>query len=466
MHKRVLPTPRKEGTISTGLSGLDIFSSLLYQEKSNFSIRHGGFMLLTKREKEMLEGKHGRGPQKSMEILVTVGECYNAEKMIPITSVHIAGNYTVMRDEGIQWLEDFAQDGTRVSVYTTKHPEMFDFEDYQELNVPEIYQQAQKRIDKAIRSLGIVPTYSCHHFLVGNVPRFGEHIAWSASAAAVYANSVIGARSNQDGDHVALAAAVTGVIPEWGMHLTENRRAQVLVETEGLNFQEFTTADYQAMAWHAGKVIGENIPVFTNLPNNIAIQNVRGMLYTFPITAFAATGAVGVVHLVGITPEAPTLEAAFGGAVKPLDTLSITQRDVDRAYNEISSSSEDKVDLVIFGCPQCSIQEVQEIAGLLEGKKVHPTTELWICTSNWVKTLSKRMGIATVIRDAGGRIVADIGAADGPHLYLRERGIRVVATNSARGNYHMHGLFDLDTLFGSTQECVKTAVSGRWEGKK
>jgi predicted aconitase len=249
------------------------------------------------------------------------------------------------------------------------------------------------------------------------------------------------------------------------MHLTENRRAQVLVDSQGLNFEQFTSADYQAMGWHIGKMVEDRVPVFTNLPINIPIQNIRAILYTFPITAFAATGAVKIVHMVGITPEAPSLEAAFGGHAQPLDAISINQRDIDIAYENISTSSDEEVDLVIFGCPQCSIQEMVEIAGILEGRKVHPDIELWICTSNWVKTLSKRMGIFEVIREAGGRVVADIGAADGPHLYLRERGIRIVATNSARASYHMHGLFGLKTLFGSTQECVKTAISGRWEGK-
>jgi len=414
---------------------------------------------LAKREQEMLEGKHGRGAQKCMEILLAYGECYNAEKMIPITSVHMAGNYPVLLDEGIEWLEDLAQDGTKVSVYTTKNPEMFDFEDRQELDIPQIYQERQKRIDTVVRSLGITPTYSCHHYLVGNVPRFGDHIAWASSGSQVYANSVIGARSNRDGDHVALAAAITGVIPEWGMHLKENRTGQVLVDTGRLNLQEFTTADYQALGWHIGKFVGERIPVFVNLPPDIDIQQLKGILYTLTVT-----GATGLVHLVGITPEAPTIEAAFGGTARPLARISVEQRDVENAYKDISSSSHDKVDLVIFGCPQCSIQEVQEIAELLEGKKIHPDTELWICTSNWVKTLSKRMGILDSIREAGGRIVADVGAADGPHLYLRERGIRVLAINSARGSYYSHNIFGMDTWFGSTQACVQAALTGKWGG--
>jgi predicted aconitase len=422
-------------------------------------------MRLTDNEKEMLQGARGWALQKCMKILSAVGECYNSERLIPVTSVHIAGNYAVMKNEGIEWLEELAEHGIRVSVYTTKHPEMFDFEDSQELNVPESYQQAQKRIDEVIRSLGIVPTYSCHHFLVGNVPRFGEHIAWSASASAVYANSVIGARSNQDGDHVALAAAITGVIPEWGMHLTENRRAQVIVDSQGLNFEQFTSADYQAMGWHIGKIVQDRVPVFTNLPTNLPLQHIRAILYTFPITAFAATGAVKVVHMVGITPEAASLEAAFGGHVQPLDVISVNQRDIDIAYETISTTSNEKMDLVIFGCPQCSIQEIIEIAAILKDRKVHPDIELWICTSNCVKTLAKRMGLFEVIKKAGGRVVADIGAADGPHLYLKERGVRLVATNSARASYHMHGLFGLQTLFGSTDQCIKAAISGKWEGK-
>jgi hypothetical protein len=258
-----------------------------------------------------------------------------------------------------------------------------------------------------------------------------------------------------------LAAAITGVIPEWGMHLTENRRGQVVVETERLNLEGFTTADYQAIGWRVGKIVGDKIPVFVNLPADSAIQDIKGILYTLTVT-----GAVGLVHLVGITPEAPTLEAAFGGTVRPLDRISVEQKDIDQAYGEISFTSEDKVDMVIFGCPQCSIQEIQEIAGMLEGKSVHPETQLWICTSAWVKTLCERMGLLEALKSCGVRVVADVGAADGPHLYLKEQGVRVIAINSARGSYYAHNLFGMDTWFGSSRECIQTAISGRWEGRK
>ena len=418
-------------------------------------------MELNEEQKDMLEGKGGRGARKAMEILAAYGECNDAERMIPVTSVHVAGNYSVLMDEGIEWLEDLAGEGTKVSVFTTKNPELFDFEEAEELHIPNIYQIRQKRIHEALKSLGVTLTYSCHHYLVGNVPRFGDHIAWASSGSQVFANSVIGARSNRDGDHVALAAAITGVIPEWGMHITENRKAEMLIDVSPLDLSRYGPADYKALGWYLGKLVGSKIPAFINLPSNMHIEGVKGLLYTLTVT-----GATSLVHLVGITPEAPSLEAAFGGPVPASADITASQDEVDRAYREISSSLEEKVDLVIFGCPQCSIQEVQEIAGLLKGRKIHPETQLWICTSRWVKTLCERMGLRENLESSGVRIVADVGAADGPYLYLKEQGIRVIALNSARGCYYSHNLFGMDTWFGSTEDCVETAISGRWEGRK
>ena len=418
-------------------------------------------MELNEQQKEMLEGGKGPGAVKAMEILLAYADCYNAERMIPITSVHIAGNYPVLMDEGIKWLEDLSRGGTKVSVYTTKNPEMFDFEHAEELQIPMVYQTRQKRIHEALKSLGVTLTYSCHHYLVGNVPRFGDHIAWASSGSQVFANSVIGARSNRDGDHVAIAAAITGSIPEWGMHLSENRKAEIVIDVGKLPLETYGPADYKALGWSLGKQVGMKIPAFINLPSDIHIEAVKGLLYTLTVT-----GAAGLVHLVGITPEAATLEAAFGGPPPAKPDIVPLQEEVDNAYREISSSSQEKIDLVIFGCPQCSIQEVQEIASLLENERLHPDTQLWICTSRWVKTLCERMGLIEALEASGARVVCDIGAADGPHLYLKEQGVRVIAINSARGSYYSHNLFGMDTWFGSTEDCVRSAISGKWEGRK
>ncbi len=418
-------------------------------------------MELTTQQKYMLEGSDGNGVRRAMEILMAYGKCYDAKRLIPVVSVHIAGNFPVLLDEGIDWLENFAEGGTRVRVFTTKNPEMYDPEQADDMNIPPSYRKRQGRIHDVLKKLGVTLTYSCQHYLVGNVPRFGDHIAWASSGSQVFANSVIGARSNRDGDHVALAAAVTGVIPEWGLHIEKNRKADLLVDVAALNLDVYRPEDYKALGWSLGKKVGTHLPAFVNLPSDLDIESIKGLLYTLTVT-----GAPGMVHLVGITPEAPTLDAAFGTAAANPQVLSVSQAEVDKAYGEISSSKTDKVDLVIFGCPQCSIQEVQEIVGLLGSKRINPDTKLWICTSRWVKTLCERMGLLKILVNSGVRVVSDVGAADGPHLYLRDQDVRVIAVNSARASYYAHNLFGMETWFGSTKECVLSAISGRWEGRK
>jgi hypothetical protein len=418
-------------------------------------------MELTTQQKSMLDGTQGNGVQKAMEILMAYGQCYEAKRLIPVTSVHIAGNFPVLLDEGIEWLESFGEGGTRVRVFTTKNPEMYDPEQADDMNIPDRFRKRQGRIHDALKKLGVTLTYTCQHYLVGNVPRFGDHIAWASSGSQVFANSVIGARSNRDGDHVALAAAVTGVIPEWGLHIEKNRKADCLIDVASLNLETYGSADYKALGWSLGKKVGTHIPAFVNLPPDLHIESIKGLLYTVTVT-----GAPGMVHLIGITPEASTIDAAFGTTSPKAEVLSVSQDEVDRAYGEISSSTTEKVDLVIFGCPQCSIQEVSEIVELLDGKRINSDTQLWICTSRWVKTLCERMGLLKLLTASGVRVVSDVGAADGPHLYLRDQGVRVIAVNSARASYYAHNLFGMETWFGSTRECVLSAISGRWEGRK
>jgi len=418
-------------------------------------------MELTKREQEYLAGKEGKGAQKCMQLLVAMGEVTGARRMVPIVSGHIAGNYAVMEDEGIAWVEEIVRDGAKLQVYTTKNPEMYDFENPLELGVPQRIQDIQNRMNAALKALGVALTYTCHHYLAGNVPRFGDHISWASSGSLCFANSVIGARSNRDGDHVVISAGVTGVIPETGLHLTENRKGQVLVSTKNLPLSKFDYAEWQAMGYKLGKIIAARIPVFIDLPPEyMPFANIRALFYSL-----TTTGAMPMIHLVGITPEALTLEAACQGSSKGLEVISITEEDVRQGYREVSTAKTDKVDLVIFGCPQCSIQEMTEAIQLLDGKKVAPHTELWFCTSNWVKTLCRRMGYEDKIKAAGGRIVADVGAGDGPFIYLKERGIKTMAINSVRGSYYASNLWGMGTWFGTTDECIKSAIAGKWQGR-
>ena len=414
-------------------------------------------MYLTNEEEKMLKGDYGPGVQKAMEILVAIGDLYNAEKMIPISSAHMAGNYGVLRDEGVEWLEEFAETGASVKVFTTVNPQSFDFDLYKEMDVPENFRKIQLRIDGALRKLGVKPFYTCQQFLVGNLPRKGDHIAWAASETEIFANSVLGAMTNREGDHSALAAAVTGRTPEYGMHLPENRIGNILVDVSELNFRKLTQTDYAAMGYHVGKIVGDKIPVFVGLPKDISLPNLQALAYPLPVS-----GAVPMFHLVGITPEAPTLEAAFGGG-KPEDKIKVTASDIRKVYEESCRTDERKVDLVIFGCPHCTLQEIEEIAMMLTGRKVCNGVKLWVCTSKATKAVAERMGYGDTIRRAGGMLVADTCPSGGPYAYLKEKGIHVVVTNSLKAAYYAYGLFGMGTIFASTKDCVESAINGRWE---
>jgi predicted aconitase len=413
-------------------------------------------MYLTNEEEKMLKGDHGPGVQKAMEILVAIGDLYDAEKMIPISSAHIAGNYGPLRDEGVEWLEEFAETGASTKVFTTVNPQSFDFDLYKEMDVPENFRKIQLRIDGALRKLGVKLFYTCQQFLVGNLPKKGEHIAWAASESEIFANSVLGAMTNREGDHSALAAAVTGKTPQYGMHLPENRIGNILVDVTELNLEKLTQTDYAAIGYYVGKIVGDKIPVFFGLSKDISIQNLQALAYPLPVS-----GAVPMFHLVGITPEAPTLEAAFGGG-KPEDKIKVTASNIKEVYEESCRTDEGKVDLVIFGCPHCTLQEIEEIATMLIGRKVCNGVKLWVCTSKATKAIAERMGYGDTLRRAGGMLVADTCPSGGPYAYLKEKGIHVVVTNSLKAAYYAYGLFGMGTIFASTKDCVEAAVKGRW----
>jgi predicted aconitase len=395
-----------------------------------------------------------------MEILVALGEIYHAEKLIPVGSAHMAGNFGVLGNEGVEWLEEFAETGVKAKVFTTVNPQCFDFEFWREMGVPEFFREMQLRIDRALRKLRFKLFYTCQQFLVGNLARKGEHLAWAESVSEVFANSVFGAMTNREGDHSAIATAVVGKTPAYGMHLPENRVGRVLVDVGQLNLENFTSTDYASMAYHTGRIVGDKIPVFVNLPKGISLQNLNSIAYALPVS-----GGVPMFHAAGVTPEAQTLQEAFGGD-KPDEKITITPSDVKKVYEELQRTDEEKVDYVIFGCPHCTLQEIEEIALLLEGKKVHPKVKLWVFTSKAAKSYADRMGYSSMIGRAGGLVLADTCPSGGMYTYLKEQGANVIVTNSVKQVYYSHGLFNMGSIFASTEKCINAAVTGRWQNQQ
>lgn len=399
-------------------------------------------MHLTQHQQDMLDGKYGKGAAYAMKIQAAIGESFGAERMVPITRAHVA----LSNQEADLWFaEKMLAGGAKCRITPTVNPGFcLEFFKNRDMVAPE-YADLMQRTHNAYKALGAQLSYNCTPYIDTNVPNYREVIAFSESSATPYANAVWGARTNREGANSALCAAITGCVPEYGLLLDENRKGDILVEIQADVKNDF---DYHIIGM-LGKKIGEGIPVFTGFPKETitkeALRNLGAQLNT--------SGAYGMYHIVGVTPEAPDLETAFGGKA-PKRTVVITNEDKEAILKEISLEGSRTIDFAMFGCPHFTLEEVKYIAEKLEGKKLEK--EMWILTSSHVKEMAVRMGFDRIITDAGGFIVPDscpdqpcwrhltgkVGITESPKCayYPQRRGIHFV-------------IRDLDT-------CIEAALTG------
>jgi len=413
-------------------------------------------MKLTDREKRMLDGHLGTGPQNAMRLLVTLGEIYGAERMIPVSSCHVGGrSYLISGEENIEWMTDLLEGGARFQVFTSTNPCSADLEQWDRMGLPEDLICNQKRVDLLYLKMGAVPLGSCLPYQLGNLPLPGTHFAWGGSAGATFVNSVYGARGNREGSPSVVAAAIAGVTPEFGLHVKENRYGKVLVDLSGLDPSALSLTEFSAIGSYIGRTLLDKTPVIVGLPSTMTQDQIR-----FLISPMPTAGAISLVHLVGITPEAPSAETALGNR-KPEDKISVGWKELRSSYEKLTTTQKAEVDLVCFGCPHCSIPQIREIASLLDGKKVHSNTRLWVATSGHVKNMARQMGYVEIIERAGGLVTTDLCVAPGAPFHL-VKGVKTVATNTARGAYFIPGACNIEVIFGDTGDCVQAAVSGKW----
>jgi hypothetical protein len=395
-------------------------------------------MHLTNQEEKMLSGEEGYGVQKNMQILTALGDIFGAEKMIPVSSVQVAGvSYYNLGDAGLEYLETLADKGARTRVNTTLNPAGMDLENWRELGIDEEFARKQERVIRAFVNMGVTPSCTCTPYLVGNKPGRGDHIAWSESSAVTYANSVLGAMTNREGGPSALAAAITGRTPSYGMHLEENRRPQVHVKIDTkLN----TVPDFGALGYAVGKKIGPKIPLLEGI-EGAQVEQLKSLC-----ASIATYGGTALFHIYDATNDPKE---------KPSDTLVITRTDIEGALRALNDEARE-VDFVALGCPHCTLDEIKKIANLLEGKRV--TREFWICTARQTMNEAESTGYAQKIRTAGAKFACDTCMAVAP---LKGR-FNVLATDSAKACYYGRGTNDFKTRIGSVEECVNAAVTGKW----
>jgi predicted aconitase len=397
-------------------------------------------MHLTKEEERMLAGEEGYAVRKSMEILVALGNIYGAESLIKVGSVQVAGvSYHNLGDAGLEFLNELARDG-KVKVLTTLNPAGMDLENWRQLGISPEFAEKQNLVIDAFKRMGVVTSCTCTPYLIGNLPRYGEHIAWSESSAVTFANSVIGARTNREGGPSALAAAFVGKTPNYGLHLDENRVPDIHVQ---VNAAVAKLPDWGALGFCIGKKAENKIPYITGL-KEADVDELKSFC-----ASVVTYGSKPLFYIKGITPGSEIYQP-------PKETVTIEESDLKEAYAKINDETSD-IDLVCVGCPHCSIKEIAEIAELIEGKKVSPNTEFWVACSRAAKLLADSRGYTLIIERAGGKFACDTCMAVAP---LKGR-FKAVATTSAKGCYYSRQN-NMLTKMGTVEQCVDAAVTGKW----
>jgi len=376
-----------------------------------------------------------------MEILVALGTIYEAERMVPVTSVQIAGvSYDNLGEVGLQFLTQMAEGGGRARVLTTLNPAGMDIENWQELGIDAEFAAKQNLVIEAFARMNVITTCTCTPYLSGNVPHYGEHIAWAESSAVCFANSVIGARSNREGGPSALAAALTGRTPAYGMHLDEARKP-------GLTIEVGATLDGNDDFGAVGKVIGDQLQGMEGKP--VPYINGVGKASLESLKSFAASlatyGGAALFHMEGIAPEAALYSS-------PEETIYVSQSEVEGAKRTLTDGEEGDADFVSLGCPHLSIHEIARIAELLEGKQV--VKEFWITTARPTKQIADRMGYSETIEASGAKFAADTCCVVAP---IKGRFTGMI-TDSAKACYYASGKNQFLTVLKPFDEVVLAAL--------
>ncbi len=422
-------------------------------------------MNLSDEERRMRDGAEGAAVAAAMDLLIRYGRALDAERLCDVRNV--AGTMTqpspvkarLVREGG--WDKAFAvinldcDDDIGIpdmKVPTCQLQHGFGADAAGVTPYPRELIELQGDAEAFYGRRGVSILATCTPYQVGNIPVRGEHCAWMESSAVIYANSVLGARTNCEGTASAGAASLTGKIPCWGNHLEANRRGTHLIDVRVPvdNFMEWGMLGY-----FAGGVVAEERPVITGRiarPDLVELKHFGA--------AAATSGGVELYHIPGITPEAPTLAAAFGGPAPAPAGYGPHERSQVYATLNAQGTSPD-VDFVLLGCPHASVDQVWRAARALDGRRLSAGTELWLMVPRALKDVADRSGYTEIIERAGGRVLADSCPA---MSRTAPQGTRVFATDSAKQAHYLPAILGIEAWFGTLDECVDAAVTGRWRG--
>lgn len=408
-------------------------------------------MHLTEQDRDYLAGHHGEAGRLAMRVLVRMAEVAQADRLIDITAAHIDSCLYHGR-VGLDFAERLAEGAGQVVVPTTLnvssldllHPSLFRGD-------PETALLARRLMDAYV-ALGCEPTWTCAPYQLPERPAFGQHIAWAESNAIVFANSVIGARTDRYGDFIDICAAITGRAPHTGLHLDENRRGEILFRLRGVPLRLLESdVLYPVLGHLLGKEAIARIPVVDGLPPRVPEDRLKALG-----AGAASSGAVAMFHVVGTTPEATTLEEALHGR-PPERVVEVAPDVLRKARDELTTDESGQLVAVSLGTPHMSIPEFERLIPLIEGVSVAEGVDFYVNTARHILEEVQERGWLGVLEAVGIQPVVDTCTYITP--ILRRGG--VVMTDSAKWAYYAPGNLGVEVAFGSMEECVRSATLGR-----
>jgi predicted aconitase len=417
-------------------------------------------MFITKEEQEILEGKMGPGMQRATELLVNLGKAHDARCLVRASYGH-APQYDVIPEDFWEVITKGAKPVMKVTTHPSYQPELWKEWGIAGAGIDAIIDEHQRKLAK-VRQLGWLLTDTCAEYLLGIIPRKGDVVAMHGTCMQVANNSLFGARVDRAGIFCALASCITGKVPLMGLMLPENRHAHIVFQLEGLDVTNWTTTHYSCLGYYMGmQVTGQKNIAVVGLPPDLPLDLARALVMPLP-----TSGSVTLCHIVGTTPEAPTLEAALGNKT-PEQTITVGKRQMKETWQSLTRCKDNVVEHVAFGCPHCTIDEIAEVAALVAGKNLK--APLLIGASVPVEALARKQGFADIIERAGGRFLSCCPSISNPFARADFAGgnqVKSAAVDSARAAYYVAGVCRVDTFFGTRAQCITAALTGKWQGSE
>jgi predicted aconitase len=411
---------------------------------------------LTDEEKRMLNGEDGEGTAKAMDMVLKWGEVYGAEKLVDVSNTHTSPG------EPIEWLKEMSE-GARARTYGTIHPFPIDRERWQIQGIKsEWVQKMEPYWQECIvyyKKLGLIPNFTCCPYMVGNVPAFRSNSNFFGSEAVLLTNSYFGARNPRTGGPACFISALTGKAPYEGLMIDANRYGELLFEPDPvLNMEGFNHAELGLYGYYVGIKAQEKVCVINGVRKRFDFEEFKYL--TAPM---ATSGSVALCHIVGTTPEAQSLEQAFGPK-KALEKITIGRKEMKEMWRKLNTTDSDDVDMVLLGCPHLSIPELKALAAMLEGKKVKEGKRFFIAIGDDMLNIAKKMDLDKIIEASGAKILT--GVCNGPltpwdHMVNKPK---VVATNSGKAAHYIYAGsgMTVNVRFGSTEDCVNSMITGKY----